>query len=286
MVTPMKDAFVTMPAATDQAESDLIEEFPLACIEFDAQGVIVGANSMACLLFEMEREQMVGLTGWDFMAGNEIEMSRESFFSTLQSTHKLDKIRRSLYANKGSFHIYDVYRKRIRDAQGKAIGLRAVFVDITEGQGAHEEALQARLWFENILSSVGEAIIVTDVLGFMRYVNPVAEELTGWKSDELIGQNIEKCIPMAAYIAINEPIFPKRSASLVDSMRLATATANHISLAHRRALSKRTKAIATIFNRQKQELPVEVITSPLMESHNDITLGVITILRRISATSY
>jgi PAS domain S-box-containing protein len=281
----MKDAFVTMPTVTDRAEFDVIEEFPLACIEFDAQGIIVGANSLACLFFELEREQIIGLTGWDFMASNEIEMSREAFFVTLQSVQKPEKIRRSFYTNKGGFRIYDMYRKRVRDAQGKAIGLRYVLVDITEEHIAHEETLQSRIWFENILSSVGEAIIVTDVLGFMRYVNPFAEELTGWKSEELIGQNIEKCIPMASYIAINESTYPKRSASLVDSLRLATATANHISLAHRRALSKRSKAIATILNRQKQELPVEVITSPLMESHNDITLGVITIMRRISATS-
>ncbi|MCC5859120.1 MAG: diguanylate cyclase [Ectothiorhodospiraceae bacterium] len=47
-----------------------------------------------------------------------------------------------------------------------------------------EKAERARVTLE----SIGDAVLVTDTLGHVTYLNPVAETLTGWLSDEAVGQ--------------------------------------------------------------------------------------------------
>ncbi len=50
------------------------------------------------------------------------------------------------------------------------------------------ELLQQREWFQVTLSSIGDAVITTDVRGIVTFLNPVAESMTGWKREEAIGQ--------------------------------------------------------------------------------------------------
>lgn len=51
-----------------------------------------------------------------------------------------------------------------------------------------EELRQQRAWFEVTLASIGDAVITTDVDGRVRFLNPVAEAMTGWKQAEAEGQ--------------------------------------------------------------------------------------------------
>ncbi|MBA2690607.1 MAG: PAS domain S-box protein, partial [Burkholderiales bacterium] len=54
------------------------------------------------------------------------------------------------------------------------------------------ELVQQREWFKVTLSSIGDAVITTDTEGKVTFLNPVAEALTGWKSNEASGQPLEK----------------------------------------------------------------------------------------------
>ena len=38
------------------------------------------------------------------------------------------------------------------------------------------------------LDSIGDAVISTDILGNITYLNAVAEKMTGWSTDETLGQ--------------------------------------------------------------------------------------------------
>lgn len=45
-------------------------------------------------------------------------------------------------------------------------------------------------WLGTILKSVGDAVVVTDKDGIIKFMNPIAESLTGWKLDEVSGKKI------------------------------------------------------------------------------------------------
>jgi len=53
---------------------------------------------------------------------------------------------------------------------------------------AAAELRQQRKWFEVTLASIGDGVITSDVNGNVTMLNPVAEQLTGWTSDEAKGR--------------------------------------------------------------------------------------------------
>jgi PAS domain S-box-containing protein len=52
------------------------------------------------------------------------------------------------------------------------------------------ELHRQREWFRVTLASIGDAVITTDVHGRINFMNPMAEEMTGWKAAEAIGQDL------------------------------------------------------------------------------------------------
>jgi PAS domain S-box-containing protein len=53
------------------------------------------------------------------------------------------------------------------------------------------ELAEQREFFRVILASIGDAVMTTNVESEITFMNPVAEALTGWKSEEAIGQRLE-----------------------------------------------------------------------------------------------
>jgi PAS domain S-box-containing protein len=53
-----------------------------------------------------------------------------------------------------------------------------------------EELSQQREWFEVTLASIGDAVITTDVERRVTFLNPIAENLTGWQSSEAQGRQL------------------------------------------------------------------------------------------------
>ena len=57
-----------------------------------------------------------------------------------------------------------------------------------ERQRAEEALRQQRDWFDMTLSSIGDAVLATDTRGIITFLNPVAEQLTGWPRQEALGR--------------------------------------------------------------------------------------------------
>lgn len=67
------------------------------------------------------------------------------------------------------------------DPHGEVYGTRAMFVDITERKRMEELLFEEKERAEVTLHSIGDAVITTDTNALVKYLNPVAEALTGWK---------------------------------------------------------------------------------------------------------
>ncbi len=50
---------------------------------------------------------------------------------------------------------------------------------------------KGKQWFSTTLNSIGDAVIATDKLGNIEFMNPIAESLTGWKQEKSTGKPIE-----------------------------------------------------------------------------------------------
>ena len=64
----------------------------------------------------------------------------------------------------------------------------SVIRDITDRKQADDRLFQEKELAQVTLSSIADGVITTDQRGIVQFVNPVAEELTGWRSDEAIGK--------------------------------------------------------------------------------------------------
>ena len=81
------------------------------------------------------------------------------------------------------------------------------------------------------LASIGDGVIVTDTDGHIRFLNSVAEQLTGWSSIEAMGRPLEEIF----VIANEETLKPVESpVALVLRERRPIGLANHTVLKHRR----------------------------------------------------
>ena len=175
-----------------------LDELPLAYIEIDEKGVIRFANEAAYSLHEIPSEELLGREIWDLLPPDEIVRSRAAFFASLASDEEPATVRRSLFNTQGEYRIQEFHRRMLRDADGKAAGISAVVVDVSQMEAAAQIPRQRVLWLESILASLPSAVLVTDLLGFVDYINPAGEKLTGWSAGELTGNPIERVFPESA----------------------------------------------------------------------------------------
>ncbi len=73
-------------------------------------------------------------------------------------------------------------------------GDRAILVnclDVTKRVEAERKLRESRERYKTTLNSIGDAVIATDALGNVQMMNPVAEQLTGWKIGEAKGEPLE-----------------------------------------------------------------------------------------------
>lgn len=245
-------------SAPGSCDHDPINDLPIAYVEVDAEGMITRSNRAARAMHSDGQEEIVGTYVWGFSPQGRTEIDRQAFLEMLNSGVEPPVTRRSLYSH-GEFRTYELHRTLIRDAEGRAVGVRAVTFDVTEMEAAHEEAKQAQAWLESVLDSMSEAILTTDALGFIRSANPATEVLFGWKAEELKGKVIEKVFPLLSYSAEgNGP------------------------LSFNMALQHRSSGVATMMDRERRELRVEISTSPVIDKGNGYTIGVVSVMRRVS----
>ncbi|MDH5226791.1 MAG: PAS domain S-box protein, partial [Gammaproteobacteria bacterium] len=78
----------------------------------------------------------------------------------------------------------------IRGEKSEITGYEGTITDITVRKRAELQLYEEKEKAQVTLQSIGDAVITTDADGHVEYLNPVAEELTGWDSDEAAGRPI------------------------------------------------------------------------------------------------
>ena len=154
------------------------------------------------------------------------------------------------------------YGQLVRDVTGTPIKVLGVAQDITERKQAEEELRQQREWLRVTLSSIGDAVIASDTEGRITFLNPVAVTLTGWQSEEALGQPIQ-----SVFRIINE----KTRKPAED-------------LAARVLHEKRVVALANdtaLVTRDGREVPIEDSAAPIKDSSGN-AIGVVLVFHDVT----
>ncbi|HEX4322609.1 MAG TPA: PAS domain S-box protein [Acidobacteriaceae bacterium] len=236
--------------------SAAIEKLPVAYSEVDAQGVIRAVNQAACRMHDMVAEELVGRSIWEFVPRDEAARDRVDFTRALASGEDPPTIRRSLYTAGGEYRTHEIHRRVMRDSSGQPAGFSCVTFDVSELEAAHQESKQARLWLESAISAIPQAVILTDALGFVRYANTAAEEVTGWQARELVGQQIEMGVPI-----------------------LRASSPSRKPLSFRSALDETWNGDVELLNRNREPVSTWLSACPILDQERGVTNGVVIVFR-------
>ena len=81
--------------------------------------------------------------------------------------------------------------KALVDDNGRLLRIVGVEVDITERRLYEEALFREKEGAQITLQAIGDGVITTAADGIVDYINPVAEQLTGWQLDDAIGRHVE-----------------------------------------------------------------------------------------------
>jgi PAS domain S-box-containing protein len=125
-----------------------------------------------------------------------------------------------------------------------------------------EELQQQREWFQVTLSSIGDAVITTDIQGKVTYLNPVAESMTGWTSAQAMGESLER-----VFHIINE--YTRQTVENPISKVLQTGRV--VGLANHTALIDKVGRL----------IPIEDSAAPIRDLHENV-VGAVMVFHDVS----
>ena len=86
---------------------------------------------------------------------------------------------------------FRVRGQSVRNAADQPVRIAGALTDITDKQLAAAELFAEKERAQVTLASIGDGVITTDIEGWVEYLNPVAEDLTGWKLNNAKGLPIQ-----------------------------------------------------------------------------------------------
>jgi PAS domain S-box-containing protein len=124
------------------------------------------------------------------------------------------------------------------------------------------ELYQSRQWFRTTLESIGDAVIACDNEGKVQFMNAVAQALTGWTTQEAMGQPLQK-----VFHIINEET-RKEAENPVEKVRRlkeVVGLANHTAL----------------ISQQGKEFVIDDSGAPILDEKGEMT-GIVLVFRDVT----
>lgn len=79
-------------------------------------------------------------------------------------------------------------------SDGALLYHEGTITDVTQRKAAEHALFEEKERAQITLESIGDAVITTDAVGQIEYLNPVAEELTGWDNRRAVGRPIDEVV--------------------------------------------------------------------------------------------
>ncbi|MFH2036355.1 MAG: PAS domain S-box protein, partial [Candidatus Zixiibacteriota bacterium] len=133
---------------------------------------------------------------------------------------------------------------------------------LLEIEKAYRSLAESREWLGTTLSSIGDAVIVTDQKGIITFINPVAEKLTGWDNISAKGKDIGlvfKIINEHSRQEVDIPVNRVLKEGIIVGLANSTI----------------------LLSKDDQEIPIEDSAAPIKYENGDI-IGVVLVFHDVT----
>jgi PAS domain S-box-containing protein len=149
-----------------------------------------------------------------------------------------------------------------RDDAGNPILNRFTIFNATERRMYERDILASRNLFQTTLASIGDGVVATDAAGLVTFMNPVAELLSGWNSDDAMGKPIEEVLVLRGENSTDKVENPIRKALLEG---VIVGLANH----------------TVLLTKDGRSIPIDDSASPILDATGS-KLGAVLVFRDIT----
>ena len=162
----------------------------------------------------------------------------------------------------GSVHSLRASARVTRDEQGNALSMIGVNWDVTRIRCLTTQLEEQYELMHVTLKSIGDAVITTDANGKVEWLNPVAERMTGWASEEAKGRPLAQ-----VFHIVNE----ETRAATENPVATCLEQGKIVGLANHTLL----------ISRNGEEFGVEDSAAPIRNSQGDV-LGVVLVFHDVT----
>ncbi|WP_455208607.1 EAL domain-containing protein [Kaarinaea lacus] len=170
--------------------AELYNLTPVGYFNLSRKGVVLNTNSKAAALLGREVEQIIGKPLSNFVHHTSLNTYYE--FITNPKVLRPPAVCELKFVRQRGLPFDALMEVSCqRNKRGAITEIMVLLSDITESK-EYEHALLAEMDRAQVtLHSIGDGVITTDPDGIIDYMNPVAENLTGWSTQMAIGNRLQ-----------------------------------------------------------------------------------------------
>jgi PAS domain S-box-containing protein len=247
--------------ATSLRLASIVDSSEDAIVSKDLNGIVTSWNKAAERILGYAADEMIGRS-ISVLAAPDRRDEMPEILERIERGERIEHYQTVRRRKDGTLIHVSLSVSPLLDASGRITGASKILRDITAQVRAQEEIAEQRERLRVTLRSIGDAVIATDTQGRVTYLNPVAEGLTGWASEDAAGRPLEE-----VFRIINEESRQTTEnpvARVLNEGRIV-GLANH----------------TLLISRDGQELAIDDSAAPIRDARGEM-MGVVLVFRDVS----
>jgi diguanylate cyclase (GGDEF)-like protein/PAS domain S-box-containing protein len=192
-------------------------------------------------------------------------VDRERVFARLEAEGVVKNFEYRLRRKDGTEIVVLENSRAIYDDDGNVVAHEGTITDITERKMAETKVFEEKERAQVTLQSIGDGVITTDANGSVDYINPVAQDLTGWDTRSARGEPVETLMTL-----INE----NTRATVDNPVSRCLKEGRVITLAEN----------SVLINKDGNEIPIQDSAAPIRDRLGNI-IGAVMVFHDVSKES-
>ncbi len=179
---------------SEQRFKDIAESVGDMIWEADTNGVytFIGGDPESMLGYS--RESLTGMSLFELIPEHLRESMRRQYATVIREGKSVSEFENINITKDGREIFILTNGKPVFDTDGSVIGYRAIDRNVTEQRKLQQNLLESEEKFRNISDHAQDAIIMIDKNGQTTFWNKAAEQIFGYRAEEMLGKNLHKLL--------------------------------------------------------------------------------------------